>query len=169
MPSPQPSSANPFDGALASYNYAIEKDPQDEEARHARGEHGEHYESLANRDRAISDYSRALAINPDRLDTRLDRAFCYAWPEQHEAASLGHMWFMKNEHEKAICCYSKTIALDPVNADYYKHRAEVHEYDRNDRLAAADYSQAIALDPANADLYMSRAPSNSGGGASSHR
>jgi hypothetical protein len=28
MPSPQPVSENLFDGALASYNYAIEKDPQ---------------------------------------------------------------------------------------------------------------------------------------------
>ena len=63
---------------------------------------------------------------------------------------------MKNENDKAICLYSKAIALDAGNSDYYKHRAEVHEYDDNDDLAAADYSQAIALDPANADLYMRR-------------
>jgi hypothetical protein len=43
MPSPQPVSEDLFDGALASYNYAIEKDPQNEDARHVRGEH---YKSL---------------------------------------------------------------------------------------------------------------------------
>jgi len=76
---------------------------------------------------ARSATTRALAINPDRLDARLDRAFS-----------------------------SKTIALDPANPDYYVNRAETHRYDNSLKLAAADYTHAIALDPSNAPLYTNR-------------
>jgi tetratricopeptide (TPR) repeat protein len=63
---------------------------------------------------------------------------------------------MKDEHAKSICAYSKAIALDIGNVGYYTNRAEAHEYDGNDHLAADDYTRAIALDPRNVDLYMSR-------------
>src|SRR5262245_65495510 len=132
MPSPQPVFDSFIDGALASYNFAIEKDPQDDEAWHARGEH---YESLLELDRAISDYSRALAINPDRLDARLDRAFCYASLRQHDAAIADYDWALK---------------LDPRRAHSWFLRGAVHECAGSITKAIADFQRVTAIDPTHA-------------------
>ena len=163
------------DKALADYNRSIELDPDSFATYNNRGYCYRLQEDFA---RAMPDYDRSLELNPDCGAAYYNRGIAFyhfsnydkaladytsalekGLPAGKQAAlhcSLGHVWFMKNEHDKAICCYSKAIALDAGNSDYYKNRAEVHEYDDNDDLAAADYSQAIALDPANADLYMRR-------------
>lgn len=95
-------------------------------------------------DRALSDY--VCALDKGVPAEQLALLHC----------SLGQVWFMKRDRAKAICWYSKAIALDAGDPDYYKSRADVHEHDANDELAAADYTRAIALDPSNAALYISR-------------
>jgi tetratricopeptide (TPR) repeat protein len=95
-------------------------------------------------DKALADYTSAL----DK-DLPAGQIACL-----HN--SLGHVLLMKDRHADSIRAYSKAIALDTGNASYYTNRAEAHEYDGNDELAADDYTRALALEPANADLYMSR-------------
>jgi tetratricopeptide (TPR) repeat protein len=96
-------------------------------------------------DKALADYTSAL----DKEDLPASQL-----PLLHN--SLGNVLLMKDRHADSIRAYSKAIALDSGNVSYYTNRAEAHEYDGNDDLAADDYTRAIALEPGNADLYMSR-------------
>jgi tetratricopeptide (TPR) repeat protein len=59
----------------------------------------------------------------------------------------------KDEHDKAIACYTEAIELDPEYAMYYYCRGDAYdskgEYDK----AIADYTKAIELEPEYAHIY----------------
>jgi tetratricopeptide (TPR) repeat protein len=92
-------------------------------------------------DKAISDFSEAIRLDP-----------------QHAAAYNGRgiAWAGKKEYDKAINDYSEAIHLNPQDAVPYNNRGlawvNKKEYDK----AINDYSEAIRLDPQYAVAYNSR-------------
>jgi tetratricopeptide (TPR) repeat protein len=55
--------------------------------------------------RSLSDFDRALSIDPD---------------DAHAHALRGLVWLRKNDRNKAVADFDKAIALDPTNADSYR-------------------------------------------------
>ena len=90
---------------------------------------------------AISNYSKAVEIDPGFVVAYLNRGYTYS--------RLG-------EHEKAISDYNKAIELNPRYAIAYNNRGFVYrkmgEYDK----AIADFTKAIELDPKYATAYYNR-------------
>ena len=91
--------------------------------------------------KAISDYNKAIAIDPNLTVAYLNRGFTYR--------QLG-------EYDKAISDYSKAIELYPRYALAYNNRGYAYrkkgEYDR----AIFNYSKAIEIDPKYAAAYYNR-------------
>jgi tetratricopeptide (TPR) repeat protein len=92
---------------------------------YAWGHKGEH-------DKAITDYSQALAIDPKKAS-----AYC----------NRGIEWMHKGEHDKAIADFDRALAIDPNSAKAYHNRGNAwwlkDDYDK----AIADYSQAVVINP----------------------
>lgn len=166
---------NQHDSALADYDLGLELDPDCYALLNNRGHCYSLQKDFA---RAIPDYNRSIELNPGCGMAYYNRGLAwYHFDEYNKALAdytralevdlpsgklaslhnnLGHVLLMKDRHAESILAYSKAIALDIGNASYYVNRAEVHEYDGHDDLAADDYTRAIALEHGNADLYMSR-------------
>ncbi|MDR2702304.1 MAG: tetratricopeptide repeat protein [Spirochaetaceae bacterium] len=84
-------------------------------------------------DAAISDYSKAIALNSSDADTYYNRGLAYNRKEQ---------W------DSAITDFSKAILYDPDNAEYYYRRSEGYRRTSQERLARPDLEKALQLDPA---------------------
>jgi len=96
---------------------------------------------LNKHERAIKDYDRAIALNPNDTAAYNNRGLAYA---------------DLNKHERAIKDYDKAIALNPALAEAYSNRglayAELNKYER----AIEDYDKAIELNPNYAAAYGNR-------------
>ena len=92
-------------------------------------------------DRAIQDYTEAIALNPDLAGVYYNRGIAYG---------------EKGDHDRAIQDYDKAIVLKPDYAEAYNNRGidyrEKGDYDR----AIQDYSKAIELKPDFAEAYNNR-------------
>lgn len=97
----------------------------------AKGEH----------DKAIQDFDKAIALDPDDADTYYYR---------------GNSWYTKGEPDKAIRDFDKAIALSPEGADAYCNRGiswrAKGEYDKS----IQDFNKAIVLNPDFAEAYNNR-------------
>jgi len=91
---------------------------------------------------AISEYQRAIRINPDNEWTSI------------VSQALGAIYHqVKDNMEAAIVAYQTAIVLDSNNIDAYMALGEVYQ-DRNDLNNAVDcYCQAIKLDPNVPKIY----------------
>lgn len=98
-------------------------------------------DSLEAYSEAVSNYTKAIELNPSDVKLYLKRANS------------------KNKMEDlqgAIDDYSKTIELDPKNAEYYYKRAGCKAAMMDGNNAIDDYSKAIDLSPENARMYYDR-------------
>ncbi len=92
-------------------------------------------------DKAIADYTKALAIDPKNVNSYISR---------------GAVWHAKGEDDKAIADYTKALAIDPKNVNSYINRGNAwHAKGEHDK-AIADYTKALAIDPKNVNSYISR-------------
>lgn len=105
--------------------------------RHQRGEY----------DKAITDYTRALELDPSAADL-------------YFARSASHC--KNHRYEQAVADLTKAIGISPSNARHYHARGEI-SHEQRVRLrrgsfdsAIADYSRAIELDSQNAQYYLDR-------------
>ncbi len=137
--------------------------PDDPAALQARAEA---YATAGDPDRAIADWDRAIAIepNPSRLQARgwahfrrrdLDRALA----DFREAIRLdptsapalhgrGMLFLERREIDRALADFDEAIRLDPRAAAAYEDRAHARQL-TNDHLGAiADSDSALRLDPA---------------------
>ena len=89
----------------------------------------------------ITDFNKAIQIDPNDASVYLDRGLAY-----HD----------EGQYDRAIDDYNKAIALDPNNASAYEYRWAAYccrcQYDR----AIEDYNKAIALSPSLARAYSYR-------------
>jgi tetratricopeptide (TPR) repeat protein len=91
--------------------------------------------------KAVSDYNKAIEINPEFVVAYLDRGFTYS--------KMG-------EYEKAMSDYNKAIEINPRYAKAYYNRGFLYrkmgEYDK----AISDYTKAIEIDSKYSLAYYNR-------------
>lgn len=85
-------------------------------------------------DLAVSDYSKAIEMNPKDALTYLNRGRAYSNKKSFDLAALD---------------YDKTIELNPKNAAAYLNRGDLHEKRGNTAQAMSDYQKTIELDADN--------------------
>lgn len=126
-------------------------------------------------ERAISDYSRAIEINPRNAMAFFDRALAYFEkgdvdgairdcgkaleldPDYLEAYSVrGNSFNEKTEYDKAISDYNRAILIDPKDFPSYINRANAYSKIGNFDQALADYSKSLTLSPNSAVAYYNR-------------
>lgn len=92
-------------------------------------------------DKAITEYDKAIEINPNYELAFYNRGFA---------------WVVKKEYEKAIADYTKVINLNPDYASAYVIRASIRRAMKEYDTANADYDKAIEIDPDYANAYYNR-------------
>ena len=92
-------------------------------------------------DRAISDYSEAIRLDPNYAHAYLNRGVLLA---------------DKREIDRAIADFGAAIRLDPKEKLGYKNRAAIYKIKRDWDRAIADYGEAIRLDPSDIDIIYAR-------------
>jgi len=102
---------------------------------------GNAYDDKGEVDRAIADYTKAIALDPNY-------AFAYN--------NRGLTYEKKGEIDRAIADYTKAIALDPKNAIAYTNRGAAYYSKGALDRAIADFDEAIKLNPNYAITYTNR-------------
>ena len=127
------------------------------------------------RDEAIENLGQSLALEPDHLERRRDRAFHYYFKQQYDQAiadfdkvlaaePTGHLtifrglsYLAKGDDSRGFADLAKGIELSPEDAWYRLQRGK--EYAKRDKTdeALADADKAIALKSDDVDAYLFRA------------
>lgn len=103
---------------------------------------GNAYKNRQEFDRAITDYSDAIKLDPQYAHAYLNR---------------GHVYASKGDVPHALADLGRSIQLDPQEPVAYANRGIVYRLDKHDDDAAiADLTQAIKLDAKNGDSYYQR-------------
>ena len=90
---------------------------------------------------AISEYTKAIKINPDYEDAYKDRGFAKEKIEDYKGA---------------ISDYTKAIKINPENGDAFHGRGYSKEMLKDFEGAISDYTKAIKINPQDGDLYFDR-------------
>ena len=90
---------------------------------------------------ALSDYARAIELNPQDAAAYNNRGNVYG--------SMGR-------HEEALSDYARAIELNPQNAAVYNNRGNVYAHMGRREEALSDYARAIELNPQDAGAYNNR-------------
>ena len=93
-------------------------------------EQGKKDSSVENADSAISNYSKAIKINPKFVKAYNNRGIAYTW---------------KKQYDLAIADFNKAIELDPKNGKAYNNRAIVYSYQGETDKALQDLHKAQSL------------------------
>jgi tetratricopeptide (TPR) repeat protein len=107
------------------------------------------YKSQRDYDRALADYSAALALEPKCAHAYLNRSWVYA---------------AKNDAVHSIADSSRAIELDPTNPLAYLNRGLAYRFLPNYAAAIADYNKAIRLGANSANAYQDRGRAYAGKG-----
>ncbi len=91
---------------------------------------------------AISDFNKALEINPALAAPYHNRGMSYVGIE---------------DYDNALSDFTKAIEINPTDAGAYNNRGNIYSAKGNFREALLDYSRAIELDPNLAPAYLNRA------------
>jgi tetratricopeptide (TPR) repeat protein len=93
-------------------------------------EQGKKFSSVENADSAITNYSKAIKINPKLVKAYNNRGIAYVW---------------KKQYDLAIADFTKAIELDPNNGKAYNNRAIVYTYEGENNKALQDLQKAQSL------------------------
>ncbi len=96
--------------------------------------------------KAIADFSQAIALNHDNADIYYNRGTSYA---------------RQGEYNKAIADFSQAIDLNPDSANAYHNRGDSYAEQGKHEKAIVDYDQEITLNPKDENAYYSRGNSYS--------
>ena len=122
-------------------------------------------ESLEDYDGAISDYSMALDLKPDDIQVLLKRGFAEYQASQLDLAkndflnvlsfdknnvealvSLGMVYHLEKNDEKAVELYSKAISINDEYADAYINRSISSSFLKKYDIAEADLRRMFSFD-----------------------
>jgi lipoprotein NlpI len=92
-------------------------------------------------DRAITDYDKAIELNPK-----------YA----HAFGNRARSWQSKGDLDRAVADFSEAVRLDPKNVKDWSGRGDAYQAKGDYDRAIADYDQVIRLDPKDASAYNNR-------------
>jgi Tfp pilus assembly protein PilF len=93
-------------------------------------EQGKKNSSVENADSAISNYSKAIKIDPKYVKAYNNRGIAYIWKKQYDLATAD---------------FTKAIELDPKNGKAYNNRAIVYSYQGEIDKARQDIQKAQSL------------------------
>jgi Tfp pilus assembly protein PilF len=93
-------------------------------------EQGKKYTSVETADKAISNYNKAIKINPKFVKAYNNRGIAYAW---------------KKQYDLAIADFTKAIELDPKNGKAYNNRAVIYSFQGETDKARQDIQKAQSL------------------------
>ena len=179
-----------LDQAIQDFTQAIERKPDFAEPYNNRGtvyadqgpnldkvyyNRGNAYREKGGLDQAIRDYSKAIELNLDYVDSYLARGVAYGKngdfdlaiqdfnkviklkPNYAEAYyNRGLACYKQGNYDQAIQDYDKAIALKPDYADAYNNRGLAYDKQGKFDQAIRDYDQAIELKPDDAEAYYNR-------------
>lgn len=91
---------------------------------------------------AVSDFDRALTLDPENRTALRGRAWAFERMEQYGGA---------------IKDWTRLIELNPREYEYYRERGYTYHLDGSYQLAAADFTSALKLDKNGIDSYIGRA------------
>jgi tetratricopeptide (TPR) repeat protein len=97
---------------------------------------GNAYQNKDEVDRAIADYSRAIALDPNYANAYNNRGLAYQ---------------KKGKVDRAIADFSRAIELDPNNAAAYNNRGNAYDGKGEHGRAIADYRRALSKNPGDQD------------------
>jgi serine/threonine protein kinase len=102
------------------------------------------FANLGQHEQAISDFDKAI---------RLDPGYAKAYHNR------GTSYFTLGQHEQAISDFDKAIRLDPKDANAYYNRGTSYSELGQHEQAISDFDKAIRLDPKDAGAYRNRGTS----------
>jgi len=92
-------------------------------------------------DRAISNFNKALEIDPRYAEAYNDRGVAYA---------------NKGQYNEAISDFDKALQITPRDAEVYNNRAVAYELKGQHDRAISDYNKALQINPRLAEAYSNR-------------
>jgi len=150
-----------YDRAIEDFNQALKIDPNKEKAKrdleitHQRKQNSSSQPTAAplqpdkaaydrgreaygqkNYDKAITEFTEAIRLNPNYELAYYYRAEAYT---------------MKEDYDKALVDFTQAIRLSPNDTDNYNERGYVYILKKDYDRAIADFNQTLKLDPNNAD------------------
>lgn len=132
-------------GASKALIEAIRKETEDivQSAYYYR-ERGDDSRLRKNYAEALTNYAKAIEINPtDRVAYN----------------NRGHVYREMEQYDQAIADFSKVIELDPTDRNGYHNRGVIYYQQRDYQKAIEDFTRAISIDPNFAAAYLNRANS----------
>lgn len=127
-----------YEEAVRHYTNALEQGLRPPEVYNNRGNV---YLRISKVDKAINDFSEALAVKPDFAGAYVNR---------------GNAYCEQREFDLAIQDLNEAIRLNPDFAEAYKNRGTAYLNKGNFDLAIQDFGKAVQLVPDKADFYISR-------------
>ena len=156
---------------IALYDHSLEASPS--EVIHSI--RGLAYGKLGEQRRAISDYNRAVEINPNYSEAYNNRGIAYgklgdqrqAIPDFDRAIAIdpksaevynnrGVTYDKLGDHRRAIADYDRAVEINPEYPEAYNNRGGAYGALGDQRRAIADYDRAIGLSPKQAEIYYNR-------------
>jgi len=126
-------------------------------------------------DKAISEFTQAIRLNPKYAEVYYYRGGVYEIKGEHDIAisdlteairlnpkyaeayyCRGLVYGGKGDYDKAISDYNQAIRLNPKYAEAYYNRGNAYSYKKDYDKAISDYNQAIRLNPKYAEAYYWR-------------
>ena len=136
---------------------------------------GNIYGKQGNLTQAISDYTKAIEINPKYTEAYYNRGNTYekqgnltqAISDYTKAIEInpkytaaycnrGNAYQTQGNLKEAISDYTKALEINPNFAGVYINRGDVYQTQGNLPLAIADYNKAIEINPNFAGVYTNR-------------
>ena len=130
--------------SIAACTAVIEDDPERSTVERAIAffNRGNGYFNQGNLAKAIDDYTRSIALNPDFAGSHFNR---------------GNGYFNSGDLDHAIADYGEVLRIDPNYVNAYINRGNAHRKRGEFDAAFADYDAALKLDPQNALAKGNRA------------
>jgi tetratricopeptide (TPR) repeat protein len=161
-----------YEGAIRSYNKAIEINP---ELALAYSNRGTSYGRLGQVERSIEDFDKAIEINPELELAYFNLGGAYGRLGQYERAiekydkvieinpefvdaynSRGVSCAALGQNERAIEEYDKAIEINPEYVNAYYNRGVSYDRLRQYERATEEYAKAIEINPEFAEAYFNR-------------
>jgi tetratricopeptide (TPR) repeat protein len=126
-------------------------------------------------DRAVSQFSKAVKVDPGYVDAYYNRGLAYyskgeydraisdytraieLFPQDFDAYfNRGLAHYGKGEYDRAISDYTQVIAINPADTQAYNNRGFLYYYKGEYDIAISDYTKAVDIDPGYTDAYYNR-------------
>ncbi len=151
---------------------AIQKYPHSVVALNNRGAYFNELEKL---DKALTDFNKALELNPKYFDALIGRGNLYRKigefdksladsqlaisinaKDERPYINIGGVYFQQQEYSKSLEATEKALSINPDNADAVLNKAILLSIEQNFQASIPFFTQHIQLRPSDAKAYLYR-------------